>query len=194
MDAALIIDRRFTNSVNEAMALFDADKLKDCIAFAHELLADREIPLYHRMKVLIILASTVGNWYEAEGYLMDAESIWKIHRHWHPEGEHEWLDESMAEIRFELDALTEILEKEWSEIYGSEERDGGIVSDDSDREEEVADAQAMMEDMDLDTLERMTESEEQSEEVCYSLPISGSTIYSCWLQMPDIQQSTWTVN
>jgi hypothetical protein len=146
-----IIDDQFTDRFNEANALWDEDRLEECIVKARELLAEPAIPRYHEIKTLLLLASTVEDWYEANGYRIEAEGLWRIVRRWHPEGEDEELDGYMAEIRGVLDEADRVLQEE--EPYNS---DSEADSEDEvqharlNHDEEVADAQALMQDMDID--------------------------------------------
>ncbi|KAH4146496.1 hypothetical protein HBH44_241520 [Parastagonospora nodorum] len=142
-----IIDVQFTDAFNEAKALYDADRLDECIAKARELLEDPAIPRYHQIKTLILLGSTLGEWSDANSCLVDAEALWALTRRWHPEGEDKDVDIFMAEIRTSLDELAGVLREEEPEDY---DMDDAIEEVLHEHDEQVADAQMMMEDLDLD--------------------------------------------
>jgi hypothetical protein len=170
MSRESIIDSQFTDGFNEANALWEQDRLEECIVKAHELLAEQAIPRYHRMKTLLLLASTVGDWYEANSYRVEAEALWQIVRRWHPEGEDENIDGHMAEIRGILEDADRMLQEEEPKDYDLDDEVQHMVRN---HDEEVADAQAMMQDMDLDghknakaaTTEMKTTDMEHSEHV-----------------------------
>ena len=44
------------------------------------------IPRYHRMRTLLLLGSTVGDWDEAHEYWENAETLGRIVRRWRPAG------------------------------------------------------------------------------------------------------------
>ena len=105
------------------------------------------------MRALLILAGTIADFYEAEGWYRKAESIWQLHRRWHPEGKDTHVDEWMAELRKDLNSIKEILDKEREEQSSSDEESGSDEtdeSDESDGDEIYYDARSTMEDTDLD--------------------------------------------
>jgi hypothetical protein len=75
------------------------------------LLADRTIPRFHRMKALILLASTLGDWEEANDCHVEAETMWRMTRRWLPVGNDLELDEFMADLRESLDEVGGVLEQ-----------------------------------------------------------------------------------
>lgn len=70
----------------EAATLQDQDRLEECIEKAEALLADDGIPRYFRIKTMLLLASTVGDWLEVYQHWENAESLWRVVRVWHPVG------------------------------------------------------------------------------------------------------------
>jgi hypothetical protein len=68
------------------------------------------------MKMLILLSSTLGEWEEAEECRYAAETLWRVHRSWHPEGKNEELDIYMVEIRASLDKVVAVSNQEDSEL------------------------------------------------------------------------------
>jgi hypothetical protein len=55
-----IIDKQFTKALNAAYKLYHEDRLLECQKAALDLLEDYTMPRYHRMKVLMLLASILG--------------------------------------------------------------------------------------------------------------------------------------
>jgi hypothetical protein len=104
-------DRQFTDAFNEANHLWDEDRLEECVTKARELLQDPAIPHFHRMKTLLLLDSTLGDWHEANDCCIDAEALWRIARRWHPEGEDEVVDKNMKEMRDTLDGPYYVLSR-----------------------------------------------------------------------------------
>lgn len=138
-----LIDRQFTDAYNQIHELYDNDELDECIEQAQQLLQDPAIPRYHRMKTYILLVSTIGEWTEANGYRSQAETLWRIVRRWHPEGEDAKVDAAMQELRTALDALKNELEVEQPEDYDPEEDvEAELAAHDERVAEEVALAEA----------------------------------------------------
>jgi hypothetical protein len=149
MDSASIIDKFFTDGLNEAGDLYNDDRLNECIKKTRNLLADRTIPRYHRMKALLLLASTLGDWEEANDYHVEAETLWRVHRRWHPEGENSELDKYMEYLREALDEVRDVLGETEPEDYDFED----IVDDRTTaHEEHVKDATARMGSLDMAAL------------------------------------------
>lgn len=61
MSAQDIINRQFFDAYSEAVALYNADRLDECVDKAREMLSDASIPRYHRMRTLVLLGSTLGD-------------------------------------------------------------------------------------------------------------------------------------
>jgi hypothetical protein len=141
-DESHIIDKEFSIAFNEAKALYGADRLGECIEKAQKMLDDPATPRYHRMKTLVLLGSTLGDWIDAYACCVDAEALWVLTRQWHPEGKNEAVDIFLAELRNSLDELAEVL--------AEEEPDLDMQNDD----EEVADVGARMEDLNLNLEDR----------------------------------------
>jgi hypothetical protein len=164
MTSRSIIDEQFTDGFNEANACYKADKLFECIDLCYKLLDEPNIPRYHKMKTLVLLGATVGDWDEAYDCLVAAESLWKIVRRWHPEGKNATLDTGMAEIRESIEELNQALKEEQPSHFGVGDRglyivdeedamleDGDAALDIVDEEGgRIADARAMLEDLDID--------------------------------------------
>ncbi|KAI8932510.1 hypothetical protein NX059_010691 [Plenodomus lindquistii] len=126
MRAKLSTHQRFTIAANEANDFYDAGRLDECIDKASALLEDPEIPHYHRMKMLILLGLTLGDWHEADACRAKAQELWDVKRRWHPAGSgDEWLDEYMALIAEELDELTPLLEAESPAVLAEREDESG---------------------------------------------------------------------
>ncbi|CAI6336464.1 unnamed protein product [Periconia digitata] len=140
MSYSCMVDKKFTEAVNELTALYDVDELDECIAGAHELLSDSAIPRYHKMKTLLILASTAEDWKEANAYRLEIETICRQVRAWHPIGEAANIDEYLAEIRGTLDELLSVINEE-----EREEHDYEAYKMMADNEERVDDERAMEE-------------------------------------------------
>ena len=72
-----IIERQFTRQLRAAFRLYDADLLDECETSTRELLNDGDIPRWHRMKALILLASIAEDEDEAKSCYLKAESLWE---------------------------------------------------------------------------------------------------------------------
>jgi hypothetical protein len=104
------IDRRFRKGFNYAAQLYREDRLDECVGWTRGLLHDSAIPRYFRIKLLLLLSSTLGDWPEAQKCYVLAESLWRITRRWHPEGEDEIIDQSLEQLREDLVELREALD------------------------------------------------------------------------------------
>jgi hypothetical protein len=106
-----------TMAFKEINKLYDNDELETCITKARELLRDPTITRYYRMRALVVLASTLGDWSEANACYEEAETLWQVHRRWHPEGEDIESDAAMAALREFLDEIKQVLQDELFENY-----------------------------------------------------------------------------
>lgn len=106
------IDEQFTNALNAAFNLYHEERLVECQKAASDLLANSAIPRYHRMKVLILLASILGDWEEANECRVDAWALYNIVRRWHPVGNDSTADESLDEILVQLREVDSALEED----------------------------------------------------------------------------------
>jgi hypothetical protein len=113
---------------------------------ARELPSEPAIPRYHRIKTLLLLTSTIKDQDEANSYRIEAEALWQVDRRWHPEGEDEKLDGYMAEIRGVLKEADRVLQEKEPYDYDLEDEVQHIIPD---HNEEIADAQAIRQDMDI---------------------------------------------
>jgi hypothetical protein len=113
-----IIEDQFTDALNAAYKLYHEDRLLECQKAALDLLEDYAMPRYHRMKVLILLASILGDWEEANQCRIDAWALYRLVRRWHTIGNGLITDEALDEILVQLgevdSALEEDAPKEWT--------------------------------------------------------------------------------
>jgi hypothetical protein len=113
-----IIDRQFTKALNAAYKLYHEDRLLECQKAALDLLEDYAMPRYHRMKVLMLLASILGDWEEANQCRIDAWALYRLVRRWHPVGNslitNEALDQILVQLREVDSALEEDAPEEWT--------------------------------------------------------------------------------
>jgi len=121
MTTASDIDKAFTKALNEVGNFCNKDRLDRCIEMARALLADKSISRHQRMKALMLLASTLGDWEDANNCHVEAETLWRVHRRRHPEGENAELDAYMDELRGFLDEVGVELERTKHGDYESEE-------------------------------------------------------------------------
>ncbi|KAH3959089.1 hypothetical protein HBH51_203750 [Parastagonospora nodorum] len=127
MGANGTVDNHFTNGFNEANNLCEQDQMEEGITKARELLAEPSVPRYHKMKFLMLLASALEDWYDAN------------------EGEDAALDADMSEVRALLDTCDRILQQERDELDAEDGVEDSMLLDDQG----TADAQGMMENMDI---------------------------------------------
>ncbi|KAH6639541.1 hypothetical protein C7974DRAFT_134116 [Boeremia exigua] len=112
------IDDQFCDALDAAYKLYNEDRLLECQRAAIDILEDAAIPRYHRMKVLILLASILGDWEEANQCREDAWALYNLVRRWRPAGNDLEVDKALDEILVQLEDLDNALEEdapeEWS--------------------------------------------------------------------------------
>jgi hypothetical protein len=140
------INKAFTDAVNEAGDLYENDRLDECIEKTRALLAVPAVPRYHRMKALILLASVVHDWEEASDCHVAVESLWRVVRRWHPEGEDAELDAFMKDLRDSIDGVGDVLEQTDPVDYEFEDAVKGSITT---HEEHMKDATARMRSLDM---------------------------------------------
>jgi len=123
MTTASDIDKAFTKALNEAGSFCNKDRLDKCTEMARALLAHKSTSRHHRMKALMLLASTLGDWEDANNCRVEAETLWRAHRRRHPEGENAALDRYTDELRGFLDEVGVELERTKHGDYESEDDD-----------------------------------------------------------------------
>jgi hypothetical protein len=94
---------------SKVRALFDAEKLPECLKEARKFIADPAIPRYHHMLTLILLALILKDWEQAKRCYVRANGFWYIVRRQNPPGQNKEVDEAMDGIRKELDMVNEVL-------------------------------------------------------------------------------------
>ncbi|KAI4661634.1 uncharacterized protein J4E78_004423, partial [Alternaria triticimaculans] len=90
---------------------------------------------------LLLLASTLGDWDDANNCHAEAEILWRVVRRWNPEGEDAVLDTYMDDVREHIDDVRGDLERT--------EHDDDVDDDGAAHEEQVNDATAAMETLEL---------------------------------------------
>ena len=148
MTTASDIDKSFTKALNEAGELYNNDRLDECIEQTRALLADDSIPRYHRMKALLLLASTLGDWDDANNCHAEAETLWRVVRRWNPEGEDAVLDTYMDDVREHIDEVRADLERTEPDDNDNDFEDD-VDDDGAAHEEQVNDATAAMATLEL---------------------------------------------
>jgi len=107
----------FTNAYNEMQKLYDDDNLEEMYESAQILPADDAVPLYHRMKTLLLLSSVTSDLDEAQRYRAQAEASWRIVSGQHALGRHSEVDTELSRCRKCLDELAEVLESQRAEKF-----------------------------------------------------------------------------
>jgi hypothetical protein len=158
-------DNYFTDRLHEVADLYNSDRLDECIEKTRALLAHPSIPQYHRMSALITLASTLGDWSEANACHEKAEALWRVTRCYHPEGEDAELDTFLASLRESLDEVGAVLEQEDPDDRDSEDAVNDSVAA---HEESARDDTASMKSFDMDESSTAPSDEEMDIE-----PLSG---------------------
>jgi hypothetical protein len=66
---------QWSTAYNACRQLCDEEKLDECIRVAKRHLKDTSMPLYYRMLFELILARSIGCWYEANGAIRRCEAV-----------------------------------------------------------------------------------------------------------------------
>lgn len=109
MATADLIAKSFSQGFNRLLQLWEDDKLQESLDGAQKLLEEPDIPRYFRIKTLILIASSVEEWHDAQICIAQAEALWGASRHYHAVGQNEDVDDALTELRKSLDSLKEAL-------------------------------------------------------------------------------------
>ncbi|KAK0940796.1 hypothetical protein LTR29_007677 [Friedmanniomyces endolithicus] len=96
------IMERYKASYDACYALYDKDKFAECIDQVEDLLIDSGLPRFLGIKLLILMAACMGDWWEEREVLEEADKLWKHVRSYHRQGDAE-VDECLAELRRGID-------------------------------------------------------------------------------------------
>lgn len=72
MHGSWTANKHFTDGSNEAARLCRKDQMEEGIIKDRKLLAEPSVPRYHKMKLLLLLASALEDWYDANGCRIEA--------------------------------------------------------------------------------------------------------------------------
>jgi hypothetical protein len=112
-----VIDKQFTKALNAAYKLYHEDRLLECQKAALDLLEDYAMPRYHRIKVLMLLATILGDWEEANQCRIDAWALYRLVRRWHTVGNDLIADEALDQILVHLGEVDSALEEDAPEEW-----------------------------------------------------------------------------
>ncbi|KXT10486.1 hypothetical protein AC579_8881 [Pseudocercospora musae] len=129
------ITQQFTEGYNKAQELYANDKLQECIDESRLLIAEPAIPRYHRIKTLLMLASTVPDLAEAMQFHKEASLLWHLVRRHYPQGHDVDVDKIMAEMWTALQELKDVLREEASDD-NDDDQEG--EEEDKELEEQLA--------------------------------------------------------
>lgn len=135
----------FLEEYNEAINLWEANCLEECITKARALLARPSYSRYYRMKLFILLGLTIDDRNEAYEHLSEAEGLWHMIRRWFPVGADETADEILDEIRECLDDSISRFEANEPKWFTPRDIDKDFTAD-SDEEDHM---RAQMEELEL---------------------------------------------
>ncbi|KAK0773238.1 hypothetical protein LTS02_008076 [Friedmanniomyces endolithicus] len=89
-------------SYDACYALYDKDKFAECIDQLENLLIDSGLPRFFRIKLLILMAACMGDWWEEREVLEEADKVWRHVRSYHRQGDTE-VDDCLAKLRHGID-------------------------------------------------------------------------------------------
>ncbi|KAK1058291.1 hypothetical protein LTR12_005802 [Friedmanniomyces endolithicus] len=117
-------------SYDACYALYDKDKFAECIDQVGDLLIDSGLPRFFRIKLLILKAACMGDWWEEREVLEEADKVW---RYLPSSGRHR-VDECLAKLRHGIDHAQKQhrdagCPKSSSAVAGGADEDEKYVSD-----------------------------------------------------------------
>ncbi|SMQ53040.1 unnamed protein product [Zymoseptoria tritici ST99CH_1A5] len=95
----------WTTGFDACHQLYEEDKLDACFEQVQRELVDQSMPLYHRMRFLLLFAACSDDWYEADDAIARCENIWQSTRSYHTPGADERVDDGLYEVRQLLDTM-----------------------------------------------------------------------------------------
>ena len=100
----------FSQMYDAAADLIDFDALEESINAAKLLVERSDLPLYYRVKTLMLLGTMIKDWNLAEIYRQEAEDVWHDAHRCNPPGKDVAVDTSLEYLRECLDQLKEYAE------------------------------------------------------------------------------------
>ncbi|KAK1091249.1 hypothetical protein LTR48_006688 [Friedmanniomyces endolithicus] len=116
-------------SYDACYALYDKDELAECVDQAQDLLDDSGLPRFFRIKLLVLMAACIGDFWEEAEILKEADRVWHHVRSYHRRGDTE-VDECLEELRGMIDyAQKQHREEPWPKVPS-------VVASGADEDEE----------------------------------------------------------
>ncbi|KAK1019881.1 hypothetical protein LTR54_000525 [Friedmanniomyces endolithicus] len=116
-------------SYDACYALYDKDELAKCVDQAQDLLDDSGLPRFFRIKLLVLMAACIGDFWEEAEILKEADRVWHHVRRYHRRGDTE-VDECLEELRGMIDyAQKQHREEPWPKVPS-------VVASGADEDEE----------------------------------------------------------
>lgn len=107
-----LITQSFRKGFVAVQALYIANKNDECIAACKDLLSERSIPYYFRIRTLCLLADLVEDWSEAYGHLEEAQKAFRWVQYCQTVGQDTLVDETMEKLSEMLDSCEDVLRAE----------------------------------------------------------------------------------
>ncbi|KAK0254764.1 hypothetical protein LTR12_013635 [Friedmanniomyces endolithicus] len=126
-------------SYDACYALYDKDELAECVDQAQDLLDDSGLPRFFRIKLLVLMAACIGDFWEEAEILKEADRVWHHVRSYHRRGDTE-VDECLEELRGMIDyAQKQHREEPWPKVPSA------VASGADEDEEYVSDQEYILE-------------------------------------------------
>ncbi|KAK1076442.1 hypothetical protein LTR33_008945 [Friedmanniomyces endolithicus] len=178
----------YSRKYNAALWFYDRNQLNECAESAQDLLDDPDLPRFHRMKTLILLASITG-WHDAEDCRVEAEQLWRMARVQYsiPTFDEE---EALTELRKQLDALKAAQDYELfggppggvddgehldTSPAGSEDNGADLDASAADLEDDGGDLDASASDTEVERAVQVEGVEEPRSDFDIALPVAQAT-------------------
>lgn len=80
MERSDAVMARYQRGYDAARTLYENDQLDEAVEEAEKMLADGDLPRYHRIKLYLLVALCLDDWIEADDLVERAESQWGMAR------------------------------------------------------------------------------------------------------------------
>ncbi|KAH0361352.1 hypothetical protein KCU65_g8760, partial [Aureobasidium melanogenum] len=112
MIPAAYMGKKHLPEYKAAKKLWAEDRFGECVAASKSLLEKHDLQANLRMRTLLLLAVSTGDWYVAEDARLTCETLWHLTRKRYRDHPDEKVHSTLQSLRESLDELRELQEEE----------------------------------------------------------------------------------